>query len=117
MRHQLNLTNNDNLSLAALSSTVCPVKVFQRPAFNAGKGLLAFSQHVLAGSGMQLGFGFLQVLDKPDKPLPERCCNKPCHKPQKACPHLCQVACHPGECPAAKACAEEVLPCRLLSME
>ncbi|KAK9820436.1 hypothetical protein WJX72_010343 [[Myrmecia] bisecta] len=47
------------------------------------------------------------------------CCGKACHKALPRCPHLCEATCHPGPCPGASTCGEEVAvrcPCRRLKV-
>ena len=36
------------------------------------------------------------------------CCGKPCARELSACGHICGATCHPGRCPGADSCTQEV---------
>ena len=36
------------------------------------------------------------------------CCGKPCARELPACGHICGATCHPGRCPGAGSCTQEV---------
>ncbi len=39
------------------------------------------------------------------------CCGKPCARALPACGHICGASCHPGACPGAESCEQEVTVC------